>query len=65
MTHLSLQLRAVWCRGLYATLFPLVFVATWIEAAPQEWRDGAIKAVGFVVLMVLGFACVVAIDSRF
>lgn len=64
MMHLSLQLRTLWWRGLYALLFPLVFAATWFESASQESRDNAIKAVGFVVLMTLGLACAAATGGR-
>lgn len=64
MTQLSFQFRAICWRGLYMFLFPMVFFITWVESAPQDWRDGLIKSVGFVVLMTIGLACAAATGGR-
>lgn len=64
MAAMSLQLRAIWWLSLYLVLFPVFFVTTVIELAPQEWRDGAVKSVAFVVLMTLGLACAAATGGR-
>ncbi len=64
MSHLSLHTRILWQRSLYMALFPLVFLMTVVELAPEHWREGAVKSVGFVVLMGLGLACAAATGGR-
>jgi hypothetical protein len=64
MTQLSLHMRAVWWRGLYVLLFPLVFAVTWLESASQDGRDLVIKCCGAVVLMSIGLACAAATGGR-
>lgn len=64
MTAMSFRLRAICWRGLYLSLFSIIFLVTAIEMAPQGWRDGTIKSIGFVVLMTLGLACAAATGGR-
>lgn len=64
MSAVAMRVRAFWWRSLYLVLFPLVFLMTWAQAAPEGTREALVKSVGFVTLMTLGLACAAATGGR-